>query len=270
LAWGTADFFGGLQARRRPALTVVFWSQLCGGSIWGLLVLLSGQPFAPENLLWGLAAGLFAAAALPIFYRAMALGTISIVAPVTACGASIPVLFSLAHGETPSPLALVGIGVAVLGIVLVSLPARGQSHQPADARRALVLALLAAVGFGAYFVLIDQGASAGPTLAWTVVGTRVGSVPLLLTFALAMGRPPTWPGRAILPIGAIGLLDTTANGLFALASTLGNLAEVAVLGSLYPVATVLLARLVLGERLAGPQAAGVGLALGGVALIGLG
>jgi drug/metabolite transporter (DMT)-like permease len=270
LGWGTADFFGGLLARRRPALTVVFWSQLSGGSIWGLVVLLTGQPFRAENLLWGMAAGLFAAGGLTVFYRAMALGTISIVAPVTACGASIPVLVSLARGEAPSPLALAGIGVAVLGIVLVSLPDRGQSRQPADARRALALALLAAVGFGTYFVLIDQGAAAGPALPWTVVGTRVGSVPLLLAFALAIGRPPTWPGRAVLPIAAIGLLDISANGLFALASTLGNLAEVAVLGSLYPVATVLLARLVLGERLAGPQAAGVSLALVGVALIGAG
>lgn len=270
LSWGTADFFGGLLARRRPALTVVFWSQLCGGAIWGLAVLLSGQPFALENLLWGMAAGLVAAFALTIFYRAMAVGTMSIVAPVTACGASIPVLVSLARGETPSALALAGIGVALLGIVLVALPGRTASGQSADAGRALALALVAAVGFGTYFVLIDRGAAAGPALAWTVVGTRLGSVPIMLVFAFAIGRPPTWPGRAILTIAPIGLLDTTANGLFALASTLGNLGEVAVLGSLYPVATVLLARLVLGERLAGPQAAGVTLALGGVALIGAG
>ena len=270
LGWGTADFFGALLARRRSALTVALWSQLCGGTIWGLVLLLTGQPFATENLLWGMAAGLFGGFTLAIFYRAMALGMISIVAPVTACGASIPVLFSLAHGEIPSALALVGIGLAFLGIVLVSRPAPDHSSQAADARRALALALLGAVGFGAYFVMLDQGAAAGPALPWVVFGTRLASVPLLLAFTLAIGRPPTWPGRAILPIASIGLLDTSANGLFAVASTLGNLGEVAVLGSLYPVATVLLARLVLRERLARPQAAGVSLALGGVALIGAG
>lgn len=269
LCWGTADFFGGLLSRRLPVFTVVFWSQFGGGLIWLLALLASGQPTAGPSIAWGMAAGLFGGCALLLFYRGLALGAMSIVAPVTACGAVVPVIASLVLGEVPSPLAGLGVAAALVGIVLVSRPSGQLPHPSGRPGLVLALALGAAVGFGTFFVLMDQAAARGSPL-WAAVGTRIGSAPMLLAISLVGRRPLAWPGRRILPIAAIGLTDLTANALFAYASTQGDLAVVGVLSSLYPVATVLLARLILAERLALPQGLGVTLALAGVVLMAAG
>ena len=159
---------------------------------------------------------------------------------------------------------------ALAGIVLVSL-------QPESGTRtgsrwvSLLQALGAALGFGLFFVLVDRGADTPNASAlWVIAGARASSLPWLFTIGAISRDVPRWPGRSIVPIGIIGIMDTTANVLFALASAGGTLGVVAVLGSLYPVATVMLGRVVLQERLNQPQLAGVVLALAGVAMLAMG
>jgi drug/metabolite transporter (DMT)-like permease len=269
LFWGTGDFLGGLSSRRLPALAVTIWSQLAGGLALLAVVAVSGQRPTAAGMAWGALAGLCGGTALVLFYKGMAEGAMSIVAPVSACGAVVPVVVALARGEWPGLPALAGILAAVAGVVLASRPARGH-RGGALPLRVFAMSLGAALGFGLFFVLVDVAASVpGGTPLWAAAGVRAGSLTWLAAIAVVARRPPVWPGtRLVGPVVLAGVLDTTANVLFAYASTLGNLGVVGVLGSLYPVATVLLARFVLAERLSGRQAAGVALALGGVALLG--
>jgi drug/metabolite transporter (DMT)-like permease len=268
LCWGTADFFGGLQSRYLPALAVALWSQLAGGIVLALVLAIMGEPLVLESVVWGMAGGFFGGTALLLFYRGLAVGLMSIVAPVSACGALVPVAFTLAAGEVPSTLAVAGIAAAICGIVLVSLHPGPTPPGTSHARTALLLALGAALGFGFFFVFLDRGSAvSGASPLWVVGGARIGSLLMLLALAAARPRSAPWPGRRIGAVSAIGIGDTTANALFAYASTQGNLGIVAVLGSLYPVATVLLGRIILGERLTVIQHAGVALALTGVVLL---
>src|SRR6266542_3610911 len=258
LFWGTGDFLGGLTSRRMPALAVTIWSQLA----------VSGQRPTLAGLAWGALAGTCGGTALVLFYRGMAEGAMSIVAPVSACGAVVPVAAAFARGEWPGLPAVAGILVAVAGVVLVSRPSR-RGQGTALPLRLLAMSLGAALGFGLFFVIVDVASSVpGGTPLWAAAGVRAGSLTWLLAITVVARRPLVWPGRRLGLVLLAGVLDTTANVLFAYASTLGNLGVVGVLGSLYPVATVLLARFVLAERLSGRQAAGVALALGGVALLG--
>lgn len=268
LCWGTADFFGGLQSRSRPALAVAIWSQAVGALALALVLALFGGPFSAGGSVWGLAAGIFGGLGVLFFYSALARGTMSVVAPIASCGAVVPLVVAALAGEMPSLLASAGIVAAMVGVVLVSLP--GQ-HQPTSANPGfspvvLALSLGAAAAFGVFFLLLDRGAAAaGGSTLWVIGGARISSLSLLVLMALVSRRPAPWPGRTIVPIGLIGIMDTAANALFAFATIEGNLAIVSVLGSLYPVTTILLARIILAERLARPQAAGVTLALAGVA-----
>lgn len=270
LCWGVADFFGGLQSRHLPALAVAFWSQVAGGLALLLVLLAGGEGPVYAGVAWGLGAGVCGGVGLALFYRALAIGVMSLVAPVAACGALVPVIVGFALGERPGPLPALGILVALCGVILVSLQTGADAATGAGARRALFLSMGAAVGFGLFFVLAGLGAAApGAAPLWTVAGARLGSLPSLLALIAAGPRTLAWPGRRLGAVAAVGLLDTTANVLFTYASTHGDLAIVAVLGSLYPVATVLLGRLVLQERLTRVQGGGVLLALMGVALMSL-
>jgi drug/metabolite transporter (DMT)-like permease len=268
LLWGTGDFLGGLSSRRLPVLAVTIWSQLAGSLVLLAVVLASGQRPTGAGLAWGALAGLCGGTALLSFYRGMAEGAMSIVAPVSACGAVVPVVVAFARGEWPGAPAVAGILAAVAGVVLVSRPGR-RGEGGRVPLRLIALALGAALGFGLFFVFVDvaSGVPGGGPL-WATAGVRAGSLTWLAVIALVARRPLVWPGRRIGLVVLAGVLDTTANVLFAYASTLGNLGVVGVLGSLYPVATVLLARFVLAERLSGLQAVGVLLALAGVALLG--
>ena len=276
LCWGTADFFGGLQARRLPVLAVTLWSQLAGGLALGGVLLAGGEPATLGAIAWGVGGGLFVGAALVLFYRGLALGVMSIVAPVSACGAIVPVMVAFALGESPSAVAAVGIAAAIAGIILVSRASESTPHLADGAgtvqapRGALALALGAALGFGLFLVCLDRGSAAGGSPLWTVGWARVGSLLTLGAMIVLGPRSAPWPGRQIGPVASIGLLDTAANVLFAYASTLGNLGVVAVLASLYPVVPVVLAYLLLAERLARPQAGGVALARAGVAAMSAG
>lgn len=271
LCWGVADFFGGLQSRRLPAFTVAFWSQVAGGLALAVVLLLQGRPPLLPSVAWGMVAGIFGGTALVSFYRGLSLGVMGLVAPISACGAIVPVIVSLLGGEQLTALTTAGIAAALGGIVLISLQPAAQVQPTQHARQALLLALASAVGFGCFYVFLDRGSAIpGASPLWVIAGARMGSLITLSLLLIVTRQPAPYPQGFATRIAAIGILDTTANGLFTFASSQGNLAVVSVLGSLYPVATMLLGRFILSERLASRQLLGVALALGGVLLLALG
>jgi drug/metabolite transporter (DMT)-like permease len=276
LSWGVADFFGGLQSRKVPALAVALWSQVAGGiTLLAVLGIVGGLPPLP-GVFWGAGAGLFSGMAVAMFYRALAAGVMSVVAPISACGAAVPVVVGLFGGRVPTGPQGIGLALVFCGIVLVSLATGGSVKEPREEGSSvgrltvptLILALGSAAGFGAFYVLVDAGSAAGGSPLWTIAGARAGSLCVLLTAILAAPRSAPWPGAKRMPsVAAVGVLDTTANALFAFAAAAGNLAVAAVLGSMYPVATALLGRVLLGEQLSLLQAVGVVFALVGVVLV---
>ena len=251
--WGSADFGGGLVSRRVSVAAVVLLSQAAGGGVLLLLSTFSGQPF-PHYFWIAMAAGVFGVLGLLLFYRGLAIGKMSLVAPVAACGAVLPVLFSLGTGQVPRTLTLVGLTSAMAGVVLASMTsaaAPDTAGRAAHPREAALAAIGAAVCFGLFLLLLGRAAHLEPhSVIWLSLCTRLASVPTLA-------------------IGLVGLGDATANTLFALANTFGALAVVAVLGSVYPLVTAGLARARLGELLNARQKAGAGLAMLGVVLVSL-
>jgi uncharacterized membrane protein len=266
VVYGAADFLGGLSSRRASVFGVVAVSQVVG--LLALLLLLPwlGGPVGTSDLAWGAAAGLAGAAGLVIFFRTLARGVMSVVAPVTAVtAAAVPVLVGLLGGNRIGPWAAVGIALALVAVVLVS--AEGGLSALRAARPASVApALAAGAAFGVFFVLLDRTSQdSGLT---PLVAARSASVALVVVVALA-GAQSLRVGRAALPLVALsGVGDMAANALFLLATQQdGQLAITGVLASLYPVSTVVLAQLVLRERLALAQVAGLGTAVAAVALI---
>lgn len=261
LLWGASDFLGGSATRRLPAAVVVCLSQATALALLVPFVLVVGD--RPVHLWAGLVAGAAVAVGLGAFYAALSVGTMGVVAPIAATSAAVPVVVGLARGETPTQLQVAGIAVALAGVILAS----GPELSGGASRRPLVLAALAAVCFGAVAALLAEGSKGGPgSVLVTLLVMRVVSVTLLgvLLAVRRTGVGVVGSARLLLVIGA---LDVAANAAFAYASRSGLLSVVAVLGSLYPVVTVLLAREVLGERLARVQVAGVGATLVGVALL---
>jgi drug/metabolite transporter (DMT)-like permease len=267
VAWGTSDFLGGLRARRISALTVLLVSQPVG-LLLALAVALGagGSALSAQDAAIAAGAGAAVVMALGAFYRAMALGCVTVVATIGALGVLVPVIAGLVQGDRPGAIQVAGAAAGIVGVVLV---AREPDPEWRTAGRLAVgLAALAALGFGTFFLGLD--AASGPRPAWTIVVARTGGVATLLV-AAAFLRPSMRIEPALLPsLMAIGTFDVLANSLFAVATNHGLLSLVAVAGSLYSAVTVLLARFILGERLAAPQRAGVVVALGGVALIALG
>jgi drug/metabolite transporter (DMT)-like permease len=217
---------------------------------------------------WAALAGSAGIVALGAFYRALAIGTMSVVAPISATAAAVPVLVGLAEGERPGTLQIAGMAIALGGVILASREPIEDGGDPPN-RAAIGLALVAAVGFGTFFVGIDR-ASATAEVPWVIVVQRSCSLTLLViaTLVVRPSLPRDVPSLAVL--AAVGVLDLGANGLYALATTHGLLSVVSVLGSLYPAVTVVLARLVLAERIARVQEMGVVLALAGVVAISAG
>jgi len=217
---------------------------------------------------WAALAGSAGIVALGAFYRALAIGTMSVVAPISATAAAVPVLVGLAEGERPGGLQIAGMVAALAGVILASREPVEEGCPPAN-RAAIGLALVAAAGFGTFFVGIDR-ASATAEVPWVIVVQRCCSVSLLLIATLVVRPSLPRDGASLLVLAMVGLLDLGANGLYALATTHGLLSVVSVLGSLYPAVTVVLARFVLAERIARIQEVGVVLALAGVIAISAG
>jgi drug/metabolite transporter (DMT)-like permease len=253
-------------SRRAPVLTVTLLSQ--GVGFVGLLVAFAVvHEISWRSFGFGLAAGVGGASGLALFYWALSIGTMSIVAPIAACSAIVPFSLALASGERPSALAFAGAALAIVGIVVASLEER-RTRVPAQAR-AIVIAVAAAVTIGVFLYFLGRGGDAGSAFS-TLLGSRIVSFVLLASAAvyartaLALSRP------TLLQVALVGAGDLTANALFALAADRGLLAIVSVLGSVYPIATVLLAHVVLGERITGVQRLGVLCAFAGVAFVSAG
>jgi drug/metabolite transporter (DMT)-like permease len=312
LCWGSGDFLGGFSTRRASLWAVIIGSQAVGLVGAALVTLGTGHGWPGLHAVWPVVlGGLASVVAISAFYKALAIGSMSIVAPISATNAVIPFLAGIVIGERPTSLQLAGVALAAVGVILVAVePARDDEHigaaalpgepavEPAGAatlfrsgaddasaasressvpggraprptrrnqRLAVTLALTAAVCMG--LVLIGYDATARYDPLWAMLAGRISSVAIFGVVFLVL-RPHVKVARSAIPfIVAVGILDTGANGLFAVATTQGYLSLVAVLGSLYPVVTVLLAYGVLRERMAPHQLAGAAATLAGVALI---
>lgn len=264
LLWGAADFFGGTAARRLPAAVVVGVSQAVALVV--LLPLLVGVGAWPSHPWAGVAAGLVGLVGLAAFYAALAAGTMGVVAPIAATGALVPVVVGLVRGDSPSAAQVVGIVLALGGVVLASGPELS-GGAPA---RPLALAVLSAGCFGTVAVLLAEGSKGpGGGVIGTLVLMRCVSVGAMGALAVAR-RSRVALGASLALLVAIGVTDVGANAAFAFATRGGLLSVVAVLGSLYPVVTVLLARQVHHERLSPIQVAGAAGTLVGVAFLSAG
>lgn len=264
--WGAADFLGGVAGRRGgpgSELGITVWSQAVGLVLLAVLApfVSSAAPAGPD-LAWGALAGVGGGAGVALLYRGLARGRMNVVAPVTAAGAAIlPVLVGVAMGEVPSTPGSVGVAIALLAIVLVSR-ADGDATRH-EVQAGLPEAIGAGLGFAVVLIALDRtGSSTG---LWPLLPMKASAVAVVGAAGLARGRSL----RAERPatVWTIGILDAAAITAYLVASRIGLLPVVAVLGSLYPAGTVLLARTVLDERLTATQVAGLGLALVGVAMI---
>jgi drug/metabolite transporter (DMT)-like permease len=263
VVWGVADFSGGSLTKRLPAFAVTVVSQAAGFVALLVAVAVRGE-VGGRSFALGVLAGMGGGAGLAAFYRALSLGTMSVVSPIAACGAVVPFAIALATGERPSAVAVVGAVLALGGAVLASLEER-RAASPERAR-AVALAVAAALALGLFVYFLGLGSRDGDALS-TLLGARVGSLGLLVLLALSRRAPLRVPRASLAAVALVGVADVSANALFAFASGHGLLALVAVLGSLYPVVTVLLAHVLLGERLTRTQQAGVAVALTGVIAI---
>ncbi|HEV8425756.1 MAG TPA: DMT family transporter [Actinomycetes bacterium] len=289
VGYGVSDFLASRVAKRVAPVLLVFCSQALQGVVLLVVVLVVSQPYSGAGLVWGTAAGAVGAAGLVAYYQALATGQAAIVAPLASTGAVVPLVVDLARGERPSAVAMAGLVMVLAGIAVTSLAA-GDQHEavpaptwhgpPAPGRRAgvlprpplpVLLALLAALLFGLFFVAVDQGGvAAGGGVLWVALGVQLGALPTTLAGALrSRGRRGLGiPERALLlPVALLTVLNLCGDSFLAYAVTRGDLAVVSVLASLAPVVTALLARALTAERPSGPQAAGAVLALLGTVAV---
>jgi drug/metabolite transporter (DMT)-like permease len=266
LAWGVGDFVGGMKSRVLPVLVVMAVSQPFGLVAAAIAVAVRGSgPPGPE-VAWAALAGLLGTLGLVAFYRGMAAGAMSVVVPLAAVAAAIPVIWGLIQGDRVSFLQELGFIAALGGGLMASLERGGERARFAAGTGWAVLALL---GFGGYFIPLH--ASATHDWLWPSLVFRFTSVTLVWTAVLLSRQSVRGARPHVAALAAVGLLDTGGNTLFAAASeSHGLLSVVSVLASLYPVVTVLLARLVLRERVGRSQELGVVVTLAGVVLISAG
>jgi drug/metabolite transporter (DMT)-like permease len=270
--YGSADFFGGLTARRTNTIATVFWSQFAG-----LVLLALFLPFLPATTVssrdwtWGFIAGVSGGIGVALLYRALAVGAMAVVAPTTAViAAIIPVVFAFVMGERLRPLTFAGVALALVAIALVSRPASdsgtdSEEMRPGGVPPGFGLALLAGVSVGIFFLSLARTNTAAGM--WPLMAARFSSIGLFGLIAFASKRTLRMSRPAATTATAGGALDMAANALYMIAARIGPLSIVVTLASLYPASTVLLARFVLGERLGFVQIIGIACALGAVAII---
>jgi drug/metabolite transporter (DMT)-like permease len=263
-SWGVGDFFGGLKSRSLNPVAILIVAQPIGLTLLAIWVAVRGQGPPGSEVLWACLAALLGTTGLIAFYKGMAAGALSIVAPIAGAGAAIPVIWGLAHGDHPSGYQELGFAAALIGVVLASFERRPEAARLAAGVGWAAIAMLA---FGAYYIPMHE-ASHGDFL-WAAFVFRLTSTTLIAAAWLVL-RPPS-ARRADLPVlASIGILDTGGNVFFAAASAKGLVSVVSILASLYPVVTVLLARAVLHERVHRSQELGIVLALAGIVLISAG
>jgi drug/metabolite transporter (DMT)-like permease len=309
ISWGLADFTGGLLSRRLPLLTVLLGNEVVGSALLVAVVAVRGHgPPPAHELLLATLSGVSGIIGLTAFYRALAIGTMSVVAPVAATSAVLPVVVGIASGERPGALRLAGMALAVAGVVLASRqgtdaanpgtvvadPGPGMADRDPsvanpgtvvanpgpvvanpgpvvadrDHRLSVLLAVLAALGFGGFFV--GMARAAVTDFWWAVLVSRSVAILLVAMAMIVTGRGLGVRLRDLGAVPLIGLLDVGGGTLYTAATTTGLLSVVSVLGSLYPAVTVLMARAVLRERIRRPQQIGVVATLLGVVLIAAG
>ena len=264
LSWGVGDFLGGVKARVLPSLTVLAVSQPFGLAALGVAVAVRGAGIPGDEVAWAALAAVFGTVGLFAFYQGMAAGAMSVVTPIAALAAGIPVIWGVAvSGNQVSSLQAVGFAAAIGGSVAASLELRPERRQIAAGVGWAVLAMLA---FGAYY--LPMHAASTQDWLWPAFLFRCTSVTLVWSIVLVRRAWPTGLSGHWLALIAIGLLDTGGNALYAAAAAShGLLSVVSVLASLYPVVTVMLARALLGERVQRTQDVGIVLVLAGVVLI---
>jgi drug/metabolite transporter (DMT)-like permease len=266
LSWGFADFFGPLQGRKLGLLRTLVYVEL--GGLVGIAVIVAVRWIGPRDAvaLLAIPAAISGTLGLFAYYRGIAVGAVSVVAPIAGVSAVVPVVVGIASGESPSPWQLAGIACALLGVFFAAREPR--SGGEARLAAGVGLAVLAAIGFGGYFPLMHAAGNAD--YWWASFIFRIASTSIIM-LVVAVQRPNIIvPGRALPWLLLIGVGDMFGNLLFAAASTSGLVSVTSVLASLYPIVTVVLARVVLSERVARSQEAGIGLTLAGVVLISAG
>jgi drug/metabolite transporter (DMT)-like permease len=262
LAWGIADFVGPLLSRTLGTLRVLLWAQVGGALGIAIVVAVRDEGPAGWGVVFAIAAAIGGTAGLYAYYRGMQLGTMSVVAPIAGASAIIPVVFGIATGDDPSAAQIAGIACAIVGVALASIEHREGSRRVAAG---VGLALFAALVFGFYFPWMH---AAGKVDFWWASLIFRTTALLLIASAVAVRRPQLRLTRRQLAIVfAVGIGDTIGNALFAASSGQGLVSLTAVLASLYPIVTVILAGVVLHERVAPLQKAGIALTLTGVVLI---
>jgi drug/metabolite transporter (DMT)-like permease len=265
--YGAADFTGGLATRRASTIPIVLLSQLSGlVSLLLLLPLLEAATPTRLDMVWGVVAGLTGGVGVALLYRALAIGTMAVVAPTTAvCAVTIPVVVSVFLGERPAPLAVLGIVLGVVSIVLVSKQSAPAGDDSSRYSKGVGTALASGVAIGFFFLALAQTRTEAGM--WPLVASRSLSVLLFGVAAIARRSSIRMPAPVLGLAVLCGFIDMLANALYLVAARVGPLSIVVTLSSLYPASTVLLARVVLGERLNLWQVSGVGCALAAVVLI---
>jgi uncharacterized membrane protein len=268
--YGAADFLGGIATRRATTVATVLTTQGAG-----LLMLLACSPLMLDvvmirrDLLFGVLAGLTGSVGVALLYKALAIGPMSVVAPVTAvCAVIVPLVAGLAQGESLTAAAAVGVAVAIGAIGLLGMapaPAGASAQPPADVARGLRVALGSGVAIGGFLVTLGETSAAAGL--WPLAVSRAVSIALFSAMARITRQGMIVPRAALAPAIACGGLDMVANALYLVAVRQGQLSLVATLASLYPASTVLLARVVLGERLGSGQQLGVAAAVAAIVLI---
>lgn len=263
VTWGAADFCGGIATKRANPFRVVVVAHFTGLLFMIALALIAREPAAATRaLIFGTAAGAVGGIGLACFYKSLAVGTMGINAPLSAViTAIVPVVFSFASEGVPNGLRIAGLALALVSIWVIASPAGGVVHE----QRGVGLAVIAGIGFGGFLLLMKMAGPGG--VFWPLASARAASFLLMLAIVLASGAKGETGNSTLRYMIVAGLLDSAANALFVAAAQRGRLDVAAVLSSLYPASTVVLARLVLKERLSRPQAVGMVAALVAVALV---
>jgi drug/metabolite transporter (DMT)-like permease len=262
VTWGAGDFSGGMAVKRTNPYGVVIAAHVISLVLLSVLGVATGEPIPPlHDWLWGGAAGIAGGIGLTLLYSALASGQMSIAAPISALvAAALPVLVEAFSEKLPGWGVLTGFVFALTAVWLIS-GGVGLEIQPKKIR----LPFLAGVGFGLFFIFLHQGSSS--SIFWTLVATRIASISSLLIFSI-ITRQPWMPTRdSWLPIIMSSILDSAGNAFYALSARMGRMDVAAVLGSLYPGSTVLLAWFILKERVSPLQMVGIFIALVAIVLI---